>query len=136
LDARVIVLDTSGVVALFDRSDINYAGALSVVQRERQPLVVPIGIMAEIAFVLQARAGDRAVLTFIDAILSGTTRWSCGEDDLRRVRELMVRYADLPLGYSDATVVACAERSGGQVLTFDHRHFGVVAREGRITVVP
>lgn len=98
--------------------------------------MVPIGIMAEIAYVLQARAGDRAVFAFVDAIISGTTRWSCGEDDLPRVRDLMVRYVDLPLGYSDATVVACAERTGGQVLTFDYRHFGVVAREGRISIVP
>jgi uncharacterized protein len=132
----VIVLGTSGIIALLDRSDINHAGALGVLQRERQPLLVPTGIMAEIAFVLQARAGDRAVLSFLDAIISGTTQWSCGEGDLPRVRDLMVRYADLPLGYADATVVACAEGGGGQVLTFDHRHFGVVAREGRITIVP
>jgi predicted nucleic acid-binding protein len=132
----VIALDTSGVVALLDRSDANHTAALAVLQHERQPIVVPTGIMAEIAYVLQVRAGDRAVLAFLDAIIIGTTQWSCGEDDLARVRDLMMRYADLPLGYADATVVACAERSGGQVLTFDHRHFGVVAREGRIAIVP
>ncbi len=132
----MIVLDTSGVIALLDRSDVNHTGALTVVQRERQPLVVPVGIMAEIAFVLQARTGDRAVLAFLDAIINGTTQWSCGEDDLPRVRDLMIRYADLPLGYADATVIACAERTDSQVLTFDLRHFGVVAREGRLTVVP
>jgi predicted nucleic acid-binding protein len=132
----VIVLDTSGVVALVDRADANHAGALGAVRRERQPLLVPTAIMAEIAFVLQVRAGDRAVLAFLDSIVGGTTHWSCGEDDLPRVRSLMVRYADLPLGYADATVVACAERSGGKVLTFDLRHFGVVSREARITIVP
>jgi predicted nucleic acid-binding protein len=132
----VIVLDTSGVIALLDRSDVNYASAVSVLQRERLPIVVPTGIMAEIAYVLQVRAGDQAVLTFLDAIIAGTTQWSCGDDDLPRVRELMVRYADLPLGYADATVVACAEGTGGQILTFDHRHFGVVAREGRVTILP
>jgi predicted nucleic acid-binding protein len=132
----MIVLDTSGIVALLDRSDVNHAGALGVLQREHQPIVVPTAIMAEIAFVLQARAGNRAVLAFLDAIIQGTTQWSCGDGDLPRVRALMVRYADLPLGYADATVVACAERSGGQVLTFDHRHFGVVARDARITIVP
>jgi predicted nucleic acid-binding protein len=132
----VIVLDSSGVVALLDRADSNHAAAVGVLQRERHPIVVPTGIMAEIAYVLDVRAGDHAVLAFLDAIIIGTTQWSCGDDDLPRVRELMTRYADLPLGYADATVVACAERSGGQVLTFDHRHFGVVAREGRIAIVP
>jgi predicted nucleic acid-binding protein len=132
----VIVIDTSGIVALLDRSDTNHARALGVLQRERQSILVPTGIMAEIAYVVQARAGERAVLTFLESIMIGTTQWSCGEDDLPRVRDLMVRYADLPLGYADATVVACAERSGGQVLTFDLRHIGLVAREGRITIVP
>jgi predicted nucleic acid-binding protein len=40
------------------------------------------------------------------------------------------------LGFSDAAVIACAERHGGQVLTLDHRHFGVVAQEGTIQVRP
>jgi uncharacterized protein len=92
--------------------------------------------MAEIAFVLEARGEDRAVLAFIGSIIAGTTQWSCGDDDLPRVRDLMVRHADLPLGYADATVVACAEHLGCPVLTFDHRHFGVVSREGTISVVP
>ena len=39
--------------------------------------------------------------------------------------------ANLPLGFADATAIARAERRGGKVFTLDHRHFGVVAREGR-----
>jgi predicted nucleic acid-binding protein len=46
------------------------------------------------------------------------------------------RYADLPLGFADASVIACAERHGGRVLTLDLRHFGVVAGEGRLTLIP
>jgi predicted nucleic acid-binding protein len=59
-----------------------------------------------------------------------------GETDLARIRELVARYADLSLGFVDAAVIACAERSGGRVLTFDLRDFGVVAAEGTITVLP
>ena len=33
-------------------------------------------------------------------------------------------------------MIACAERSGGRVLTLDLRDFGVVAREGTIDVLP
>ena len=52
------------------------------------------------------------------------------EDDLARIRELVRRYADLPRGLADATVIACAERHGGKLLTLDQRHVGVVARDG------
>ena len=46
------------------------------------------------------------------------------------------RYEDLPLGFADASVICCAERNGGRVLTLDLRHFGVVAAEGRISLLP
>jgi uncharacterized protein len=60
----------------------------------------------------------------------------CGEQDVPRIRTLVRRYADLPLGFADAAVIACAERYGGRVLTLDLRHFGVVAREGNLTLLP
>ncbi|GAA4546285.1 hypothetical protein [Pseudonocardia xishanensis] len=41
--------------------------------------------------------------------------------------DLVDTYADLPLGTSDASVVALAERLGvTEVATLDHRHFRVV----------
>jgi len=33
-------------------------------------------------------------------------------------------------------VIACAERNGGRILTFDRRDFGVVAAERRCTILP
>lgn len=48
----------------------------------------------------------------------------------------MDRYSDFSLGLADATVIACAERLGGEVFTFDHRHFGTIAREGAVTTPP
>lgn len=42
----------------------------------------------------------------------------------------------MPLGFVDAAVIACAERTGGRVLTFDRRAFGVAVAEGAITILP
>lgn len=48
-------------------------------------------------------------------------------DDLERAAELVERYADMPLGGTDAIVVATAERLGLEaVATLDHRHFSVI----------
>ncbi len=60
----------------------------------------------------------------------------CGDSDVKRIIELTRRYHDLPLGYSDAAVIACGERNGGKVATFDLRHFAAVSREGTIQIVP
>ena len=48
----------------------------------------------------------------------------------------MTRYAELPLGFPDAAVIACAERNGGTVLTFDRDGLGTVSRDLPITLIP
>jgi len=48
-------------------------------------------------------------------------------EDLLRMAELVIQYADLPLGSVDASVIAVAERLGvTTVMTIDRRHFTVV----------
>lgn len=49
------------------------------------------------------------------------------DDDLHRAADLVERYADLPLGTTDALIVATAERRRDTVIgTLDRRHFTVV----------
>lgn len=48
-------------------------------------------------------------------------------DDWERIAELVDEYTDLPLGGTDASVVALAERLDAEVvITLDRRHFTVV----------
>ena len=48
-------------------------------------------------------------------------------EDYRRAAELVRTYSDLPLGTTDATVIALCERLGlSEVATLDRRHFTVV----------
>jgi predicted nucleic acid-binding protein len=46
------------------------------------------------------------------------------------------RYKNLPLGFADAPVIACAEGRGRPVLTFDRRDFNVISREGAVANQP
>lgn len=47
--------------------------------------------------------------------------------DWDRMADLVDEYADLPLGTSDASVIAVAERLGVvEIATLDHRHFRIV----------
>lgn len=100
------------------------------------PRVIPVAILGEATYLIEGRLGSAALDAFVSDLLRGGYALDCGEHDLPRVRELIRRYADFPLGFVDAAVIACAERRGGRVLTLDLRHFGVVAREGAITILP
>jgi uncharacterized protein len=132
----VITLDTSGLFALMNRRDPAHQKARKALLADAGPYLVPAGILGEISYLLERRYGIKALDAFLEDLESGTFRLDCGEGDLARVRALANRYADLPLGFADAAVIACAERNGGAVLTLDRRDFGVVAREGRIVLLP
>jgi uncharacterized protein len=132
----VITLDSSALYALLNRRDRGHAVVLEVLTRDRGPYIVPTGILAEVAYLVEKGLGTVVMDGFLADLEAGAFTLDCGERDLGRVRALADRHADLPLGYADAAVVACAERNGGAVLTLDRRDFGVVAREGTITVLP
>ncbi|MEP6759117.1 MAG: PIN domain-containing protein [Actinomycetota bacterium] len=129
------MFDTSAVVALQDRRDRMYDAALAAVQQEPGPYVLPAGILAEVGDILTTRSPG-AMDQLLGSLIDGSLFLDCGDQDPPRVRELMARFRDLRLGYADAAVIACAERNGGRVLTFDRRDFEVIARDVPITVVP
>jgi len=131
----VITLDTSGILALLNRRDPDHRAALGVFETDGGPFLVPAGILAEAAYMVERRLGTSVLNLFLEDLESGAYVIDCGDRDLPRIRGLVLRYADLPLGFSDASVVACAERNGGRILTLDG-DFGVVARETAIVVVP
>ena len=131
----MLVLDTSAIVALQDRRDRMYPGALAAIQGEPGPLVVPIGILAEVDDMLAGRSPG-AITHLLGSIIDGSLLMDCGDRDPPRILELIGRYGDIRLGYADASVVACAERNGGRVLTFDRRQLEVVARDVPISLVP
>jgi predicted nucleic acid-binding protein len=65
---------------------------------------------------------------FVRSVAQGELRVEAlAGDDWSRAADRMVAYADLPLGFVDASVVAIAERLGvTAILTTDRRHVGVV----------
>ena len=133
---KLITLDTSALYALVNRRDPDHESVREAFEQDGGPYLVPAGILAEIAYLLEQRLGNDVLDAFLGDLENGALTFEAGEEDLARVRELIARYADLPLGFADAAVIACAERSGGRVLTLDSRDFGTVAREGTITLLP
>jgi predicted nucleic acid-binding protein len=136
LDAGLITFDTSGLVVAMNVADQNYHRVMAALAEDPGPYLIPSPILAEIAYILERRLGHQIVDAFLDDLATGQFVLDCGEPDIPRIRTLIARYADFPLGFADAVVIACAERHGGRVLTLDLRHFGVIAREGTITPVP
>lgn len=131
----MIVLDTSAAYALLDARDRYHATAVEIVRSRAGGLVVPAATLGEMGYLLSSRSGPDAVAGFVEDIAHGRFVLDCGDDDIVRTRDLVRRYADLPLSLVDAAVIACAERNRYPVVAFDE-DFHVVGREGTITVLP
>jgi len=132
----MITLDSSAVFALLNRRDPDHRRVQSALTEDRGPYLIPAAILGEIAFLVEERLGNRAMDLFLNDLVTGAFSLDCGEDELRRAQQLAKKYADLPLGFTDAAVAACAEANGKRVLTLDKRDFSIVGKETGLTVLP
>jgi len=132
----MITIDTSGMIALLDRGDDAHDTVTRALRTESPPFLVPTAILGELGYFIERRFGPRVLDRFLGDVVEGAFGLDCGDSDVPRVRELVDRYPDLPLGLVDAAVIACAERSGGRVLTLDQQDFSIVGRETPLMLVP
>ena len=123
-----VVADTGPLYALVDASDAWHERVVEWWKQNRRPIIVPVTVIPEVAYLLQTRIGLDAEIEFVRSVADGElTAESVEAGDFDRAVALMERYADLMLGFVDASVVAVAERlDANEILTTDRRHFSVV----------
>lgn len=95
---------------------------------EPGPLLVPLSVVTEVCYLLASRIGTAAEVRFLESIRDGELEIvDVTSSDLTRAVELIEQYSDLPLGFTDATVLAIAERLRiARIATIDRRHFTVL----------
>src|SRR5438105_4044977 len=114
--------------ALLDRRDAWYGRMRAWLSRTRDAVLVPISVLQETAFLLGTRLGAADEAAFVRVAGRGEMQLEMlSTDDLLRAADLIDGYADFPLGFVDASIVAMAERLDiTNILTTDRRHFGVI----------
>ncbi len=123
----MIVVDTGVLYAGADEDDADHAASAELLDGHPGPLLVPVPVLVETAWLTERRLGPGAEARFLDAARHELERVDLVDGDWERAAELIATYADLGLGLVDASVVAVAERLGvGRIATLDHRHFSVV----------
>jgi uncharacterized protein len=123
-----LICDTGPLYAALDRMDTDHAACASLLSKATEPIVVPSPVVVELEWLASSRLDPRAFLVFLADIEAGRVLVAELEPaDYRRISQLLERYADLPLGFVDAAVLAVVERFGElRLATLDHRHFSVV----------
>lgn len=127
----MIICDTGSIFAAADRKDADHHACVEMFTGLRlagRRLLVPQTVMAEVGYMLATTLGTSAEVAFLESVAAGSFELvGLASSDVTRVVELVARYRDLPLGTTDDSVIALAERLGiDEIATLDHRHFRVV----------
>jgi uncharacterized protein len=124
--SRLAIVDAGPLYAAADADDDEHAASVAALADPELELVVPALVVAEATYFVGRRLGASAEAAFLRG-LAQLPLEAPDRDDFARIAELVEQYADFPLGGTDASAIALAERLGAPVIvTLDRRHFGAV----------
>jgi uncharacterized protein len=122
------LLDTSFLFALTDNSDRNHQRVLDIAKNFDEALILPVVVLPEISYLLSSRLGHQAMRRFIASLTSSAIQIEpISQTDLARISEILEQYADTQLDFTDAAIVAIAERLLiSRICTLDRRDFTII----------
>ena len=128
----IAIVDAGPLYAAVDADDDDHARCVAILERPDLELVIPALVVAEVTYLVGSRMGADTEARFLRALASQEIE-APSTEDWSAIADLVERYADFPLGGTDASVAVLAERLGTDVIvTLDRRHFGAVRRaDGR-----
>ena len=134
----MILIDAGPLVALADAGDQYHGQCVAAFRRVTDTIGTTWPALAEAFYLLNDLAAAQNIIW--EMLYRGSVEiLEVGLADLPRIRELMQKYADLPMDLADATLVHVAEREGIRtIFTTDQRDFSVYRLHGRVrpTLIP
>ncbi len=132
----MLIVDTGVLLAAADNADPDHKACAQLLAKDARPLLTTPLVVAETAYLIGRQLGPKAEARFFRSVANGDIIVQpLTPDDDRRIADLIDQYLDLPLGGTDASVIALAERlDQTRVATLDHRHFAVVRPAHRDTL--
>lgn len=125
---KTVLVDTGPLYALADKKDSWHARVVEFLKSVAPRLIVPITVLPEACYLTAKFLGSEAEIELADSMRRGEIAVeTLTKPDWGRTLEVMRKYADVELGFVDASLVAVAERLRiRDILTVDRRHFSLV----------
>ena len=117
-----VLTDAGPLTALADRNDPNHARILTEIGHlPAVPLLTTWPCLTEAMYLVGEAAGHSGQEILWGYVADGlVSLHDLSPDERRRMRDLMTRYADTPMDFADASLVATAEtRDLRRILTVD-----------------
>jgi len=119
------ILDTGPWVALIDRSESKHSICVQWLKNYSGRLYSTEAVLTEVLYLLnfsvkaQSAAIDFVLKSVVEIIPSSV-------ESLKKAKNLIKKYSDLPMDYADATIVCLAIDTGiRDIITFDEKDFNI-----------
>ncbi len=121
----MILTDIGPLVALFDPRDRAHVRCVKILQRISEPLWTTVPVLTEAFHLLSPDSpGSERLMDFVAE--RGLAIFFLAENSVERAFELMRQYADVPMDFADASLVAAAEiLKTRKVFTIDRKDFAI-----------
>lgn len=123
-----VLLDSGFLFASLNASEAEHQATIRVLEDIREPIVLPVPAITEVAYLLARDIGNEAAADFVASL--ATTELTLEtplQEDYMRSSEILRQYADANLDFIDALIVAIAERLNiKRLLTLDRRDFQLI----------
>jgi predicted nucleic acid-binding protein len=123
-----VIVDTSALLAYFDANEPQHQAVSEAIESSDETLVVSPYVIAEVDYLVLTRHGSEAERAVLAELAGGA--WELAPMDRTRLEaaaDLVRRYADVPIGVTDASNIVLAQAyQTDTIATLDRRHFSIL----------
>ena len=122
---NTLIADSGYLLALSNPRDRFHQQCLEISHSLEGDLVTTWPLIPEACYMLLKRQGTRAQANLLDKVARQLIFiWAVPDNQIKRLTELTIQYADLPMDLADGSLVILAEALGhGRILSTDQRDF-------------
>ena len=127
---KQILIDSGPLIALFDASDKHHHEAVNFIKTNKYPLVTTLASITETLHLLDFNRN--AQIDFLEWVYRGAVEiHNIERDDFERIKELTIKYRDLPMDFADSCLVYLAEKLNLNSIATIDRDFTIYRIQGR-----
>ena len=125
-----ILIDAGPLIALFDASDKHHRPVKAFLKSNPYRYISTLAVFTEVSHMLDFHYG--AQRDFYEWVMcKGVIISDINQNDMLRLVELTSKYADIPMDFSDATLVITAEKTGIREIISLDKDFDIYRLPGR-----
>jgi len=119
----MVLTDTGYWLALANSKDKWHQRAVEVTHQTTERLIITWPVITETCYLFD-RSGVNAQTLFMQELYRNVDIFDLNRDHINQAKELMIKYANIPMDLADASLVIAANELGsGRIFSTDQRDF-------------